>query len=74
MSGSFDVVLDDGTTRQTITLNRSYFGLLIDSLVWRELENFSSGAVCLVFASRVYDENGYYRTYEDFRAAVSSSP
>jgi len=73
MSGSFDVVLDDGERRETVTLNRSYFGLLVDSLVWREIENFSSGAVCLVLASRVYDENGYYRTYEDFRAAASSS-
>jgi hypothetical protein len=74
MSGSFDVILDDGYTRGTVTLNRSYFGLLIDSLVWREIENFSSGAVCLVFASRVYDEHGYYRTYEEFQAAARSGP
>jgi glyoxylate utilization-related uncharacterized protein len=70
MSGSFDVVLDDGATRQLVTLNRSYVGLFIPSLVWREIENFSSGAVCLVLASKRYDENGYYRDYDDFLGAA----
>lgn len=70
MSGSFDVVVDNGANRQTVTLNRSYFGLFIPSLVWRELENFSSGAVCLVLASEPYDENAYYRSYPDFLAAI----
>jgi hypothetical protein len=70
LSGSFDVVLDDGTERETVTLNRPARGLFIPSLVWRELENFSSGAVCLVFASDFYSEDSYYRTYEQFQAAV----
>lgn len=70
MSGSFDVVLDDGDRRETITLNRSYFGLYVPSLVWRELENFSSGSVCLVLASEPYDENAYYREYDAFVAAA----
>lgn len=69
MSGSFDVVLDDGAARETITLNRSYFGLYVPSLVWRELENFSSGSVCMVLASEPYDEGAYYRDYESFLAA-----
>jgi hypothetical protein len=70
MSGSFDVVLDDGSERETITLNRSYYGLYVPSLVWRELENFSSGSVCLVLASAPYDADAYHRDYEDFLEAV----
>jgi len=69
-SGSFDVVLDYGGERDVVTLNRSYVGLLLPSLVWRELENFSSGAVCLVLASARYDETAYYREYEQFQRAV----
>ncbi len=69
MSGSFDVVLDDGSARDTVTLNRSYFGLHIPPMTWRELENFSSGAVCLVLASLPYDEGDYFREYEQFVAA-----
>ncbi len=72
MSGSFDVVLDNGEVRQKVTLNRSYVGLLIPSLIWRELENFSSGAVCLVLASAPYDENAYYRSYDEFLGAVKA--
>jgi hypothetical protein len=71
VSGSFDVVLDYVGERRTITLNRPYMGLHIPSLVWRELENFSSGAVCLVLASARYDEESYYRDYVDFCAAVA---
>ena len=74
MSGSFDVVLDDGRGRKLVTLNRSYFGLYLPPLIWREIENFSSGAVCLVLASRVYHEPDYYRDYEDFAAAVEVGP
>jgi WxcM-like, C-terminal len=70
MSGSFDVILDDGTNRKQYHLNRSYTGLYVPPLIWRELENFSSGSVCTVLASEVYDENGYYRDYEDFRNAI----
>lgn len=70
MSGSFDVVLDNGTETARFSLNRSYFGLYVPRLVWRELENFSSGSVCLVLASEFYDESDYYRDYEEFRSAV----
>jgi WxcM-like protein len=70
MSGSFDVMLDDGTDSKRYHLNRSYTGLYVPALIWRELENFSSGSVCTVLASEVYDEKGYYRDYEEFRNAV----
>jgi len=66
ISGSFDVVLNDGDSQQTITLNRPYRGLLITTGIWRELKNFSSGAVCLVVASDVYDEEDYIRDFEEF--------
>jgi len=70
MSGSFDVVLDDGAARVRRSLNRSYCGLHIAPMVWRELENFSSGSVCLVLASAPYDAHDYYRAYDEFIAAV----
>jgi WxcM-like, C-terminal len=70
ISGSFDVVLDDGTTRQRFHLNRSHYGLYVLPLTWREIDNFSSNSVCLVLASAAYDENDYYRDYESFLAAV----
>ncbi len=66
MSGSFDVVLDDGRQRRRFHLNRSYHGLFIPALIWRELDNFSSGSVCTVFASEPYDEAGYFRDYSAF--------
>ncbi len=69
-SGSFDVVLDDGAEKTKFSLNRSYYGLFVPNMMWRELENFSSGSVCLVLASRYYDEADYYRDYEDFKKAV----
>jgi hypothetical protein len=65
-SGSFDVVLSDGVATETFTLNRSYVGLYIAPMTWREIVNFSSGAVCLAFASMPYDESDYYRDYEEF--------
>jgi glyoxylate utilization-related uncharacterized protein len=71
MSGSFDVVVDDARGRTTFTLNRSYFGLYLPPLVWREIENFSSGAVCMVLASRRYDEADYHRDYGGFQAAAT---
>ncbi len=71
MSGSFDVVVDDGTRRKTFTLNRSYVGLYMPTLIWRELINFSSGAVCTVMASQRYDESDYFREYADFVAQVT---
>jgi|SRR5690606_13849457 len=67
LSGSFDVVLDNGNQRRVITLNRPDRGLLIPNGVWRELENFSSGAVCLSLVSEEYDESDYIREYEDFK-------
>lgn len=65
-SGSFDVQIDDGKVKRTFTLNRPYQGLLITPGLWRELDNFSSGSVCLVLASMVYDEADYIRNYEKF--------
>ena len=70
ISGSFDVVLDDGTARQRFHLNRSHYGLYVLPLTWREIDNFSSNSVCLVLASAPYSESDYYRDYEDFLAAV----
>ncbi len=65
-SGSFDVVLDDSVSCRTVSLNRPYHGLLVVPGIWRELENFSSGAVCLVLASEHYSEADYVREYPDF--------
>jgi dTDP-4-dehydrorhamnose 3,5-epimerase-like enzyme len=70
MSGSFEVLLDDGTDRKAVTLNRSYQGLYIEPMIWRELVNFSSGSVCMVLASDYYDESDYYRDYGQFKAAA----
>lgn len=66
MSGSFDVTVDDGFERKKIHLNRSYNGIYIPKMMWREVDNFSSGAVCLVLASTLYDKLDYYHDYEDF--------
>jgi hypothetical protein len=66
MSGSFDVILDDGKNKKRVHLARSYYGLYVCPMIWRELENFSSGSVCTVLASNKYDEADYYRTYNDF--------
>ena len=67
-SGSFTVTLDDGATKRSYTLNRPYRGLLVKPGIWRELDDFSSGSVCLVLASEKYDEADYIRTYEEFLA------
>lgn len=72
-SGSFNVVLDDGRAREEFFLNRSYTGLYVPPMYWRELENFSSGSVCLVLASAFYDESDYYRDYDEFLAAIRRS-
>ena len=66
-SGSFDVVLDDGREKRTWSLRRSYYGLYVPSMIWRELENFSTGSVCLVLCSDYFDESDYYRDYEEYR-------
>ena len=65
-SGSFAVVLDNGKIRQKFSLNRSYKGLYIPTMIWREIENFSSGAVCMVLASEHYDESDYIYDYNEF--------
>jgi WxcM-like, C-terminal len=70
MSGSFDVVVDDGRNKARFHLNRSYYGFYIPRMIWRELDNFSSGSVCLALASEYYDEADYYRVYSDFVTAV----
>lgn len=66
MSGSFDVLLDDGKKKKRVHLSRSYNGLYICPMIWRELDNFSSGSVCMVLASNKYEESDYYRDYHEF--------
>lgn len=73
MSGSFDVLLDDGRGKRRYHLNRSYYGLYICPMIWRDIDNFSSGSVCMVLASDFFDESDYYREYEDFLAAVRAA-
>lgn len=73
MSGSFDVVLDDGKEKKRVHLNRSYNGLYVCPMIWRELDNFSSGSVCMVLASNRYDESDYYRDYQEYIAAQMAS-
>lgn len=72
MSGSFDVILYDGKEKQRIHLSRSYYGLHIPPMIWREMDNFSSGSVCLALASELYSEGDYFREYSDFLTAVSA--
>lgn len=71
MSGSFDVILDDGSEKKRFHLNRSYQGLYVCPMMWRELDNFSSGSVCMVLASNIYEESDYYRDYNEYLAAIS---
>ena len=66
LSGGFDVIVDDGTNKKKFTLNRSYYGLYIPRGFWREMENFTTNALALEFASTKYDENDYIREYKDF--------
>ena len=73
-SGSFDVILDDGRNKKIIQLNRPYFGLLVVPGIWREIVNFSSGAICLVLASEKYIESDYFRDYVDFKAFKNAEP
>ncbi len=73
MSGSFDVILDDGHGKKRHHLNRSYNGLYICPMIWREINNFSSGSVCMVLASNLYDEADYYRDYNEYLAALGQS-
>jgi len=71
LSGSFDVILNDGNQQKTVTLNKPFEGLLITNGIWRELKNFSSGAVCLVIASNVFDEEDYIREFKEFLESKS---
>ena len=66
-SGSFDLIIDDGKNKKKFSLNRPNIGVLMPKGLWRELDNFSSGSICLVLASDIYDENDYIRNYEDFK-------
>ena len=66
LSGSFTVTLDDGRERRTVLLNHPYQGLMIETNVWRTLDDFSSGAVCLVLASELFDESDYIYDYDEF--------
>lgn len=67
LSGSFDVVIDDGVATRRITLNRPDTGLLLSTGIWRTLDNFSTGSICLVLASEKYCEDDYVRSYEEFK-------
>lgn len=69
MSGSFDITLDDGKNKKTFHLARSYYGLYVCPMIWREIDNFSSGSVLMVLASNKYTEEDYYRNYDDFMRA-----
>jgi dTDP-4-dehydrorhamnose 3,5-epimerase-like enzyme len=73
MSGSFDVILDDGYDTKRIHMNRSYYGLYIAPIMWREITNVSSGAVLMVLASEFYDESDYFRDYQKFLEAARKS-
>lgn len=68
LSGSFDVILDDGMERKVFSLNRSYYGLYIPNGLWREIENFSTNSLALVMASEKYDADDYIRDYEEFKS------
>lgn len=72
MSGSLEIVIDDGAERKGIRLNRSYIGLYMPSMIWRELVDFSSGSVCMVLASAPYEESDYIRDYDEFKRAASA--
>jgi hypothetical protein len=68
LSGSFNVHTDDGEIKETFSLNRSYYGLLIPKMIWRSMDNFSTNALCLVLSSTEFDETDYLRDYEDFKS------
>ena len=74
MSGSFDVIVGNADEKQRFHLNRSYYGLYLKPMVWREMENFSSGSVCLALASERYSEEDYFRNYAAFITALKGAP
>ena len=67
LSGSFDVLLDDGNQKRCYSLNRSYYGLYVPKMIWRSLENFSTNSLCMILASEKYNEEGYIKNYEQFK-------
>jgi oxalate decarboxylase/phosphoglucose isomerase-like protein (cupin superfamily) len=73
LSGSFDVILNDGKEEKRWQLNRSYYGLYVPNMLWRTLENFSTNALCLILASETYDEKDYVRDYEIFTRLVNET-
>lgn len=73
LSGSFDVILDDGFQKKTYSLNRSYYGLLVPTMLWRNLDNFSTNSLCLVLASRAYEDRDYIYNYELFKRLKSQN-
>lgn len=73
VSGAFAVTLDDGQNRRIVSLNRSYYGLYLPSMIWREITDFCSGAICLVFASLGYDEDDYIRDYQEFLGTIRAN-
>ncbi|MBD62546.1 MAG: hypothetical protein CMD68_00485 [Gammaproteobacteria bacterium] len=73
LSGSFDVLLDDGHNKKRVQMNRPYYGLYVCPMIWRDITNFSSGAVCMVFASEYYDEADYFRDYDQFLKSVKEN-
>lgn len=72
ISGSFDLIVDDGAHKERIHLNRPYYGVYVGSMIWREMDNFSSGSVCMVLASRPYTETDYYRNYNEYLMAIKN--
>lgn len=70
LSGSFDVILDDGKNKEKISLNRSYYGLLIPKMIWRKMKNFSTNSLALVLSSTEYSEGDYIRDYQEFLNTV----
>jgi uncharacterized RmlC-like cupin family protein len=71
LSGSFDVILDDGIEQKTYSMNRSYYGLYVPNGIWRQMENFSTNALALVIASTKYDADDYIRYYDQFKSLVN---
>lgn len=72
LNGSFDVVVDDGKQTKRVSLNRPDCGLLLPAGIWRTLDNFSSGSICLVLASEKYEESDYVRNYDDFKRLTAN--
>jgi hypothetical protein len=73
LSGSFDVVLDDGSESRVLTLNRAYFGVYVPNMVWRHLQNFSTNTVCLVLTSTAHSDSDYIRDYDEFIKVAAES-